>query len=182
MDAPGTAAAPSAPCARSLISKSWTTRSATSAFALSASAGLLESANQRCSHVSLARPRAWKASPSACAAQSVARRVPKSSESRFCGRAEAGDKRGRQSQKRDQSATADRCVQSILTRQGGSIALARPRGVCRTPRPRPLEDDAKVTDGSITYDLPESQYRARGYQPPFEQLPLCPESAPHGAG
>jgi hypothetical protein len=62
------------------------------------------------------------------------------------------------------------------------MVLAPPRGVCRIPRPRPLEDDAKVTDGTITFDLPESRYRARGLEPPFERLPLCSESARQGRG
>jgi hypothetical protein len=36
-----------------------------------------------------------------------------------------------------------------------------------------MEDDARVTDGTMTFELTESQYRARGYKPEFDRLPLC---------
>ena len=57
------------------------------------------------------------------------------------------------------------------------MAVARPRGVCRIRRPVGMEHDAKVADSGTTYEVPESHYRLRGYDPPFDQLPWCSESA-----
>ena len=53
-----------------------------------------------------------------------------------------------------------------------------PIGVCRTPRPEGMEDDATVREelGGTEWTVTESVYRYRGYQPPYEDLKLC-----HGA-
>lgn len=34
-----------------------------------------------------------------------------------------------------------------------------------------MEDDAWVEDRGIGMDIPESLYRTRGYEPPFDDLP-----------
>jgi hypothetical protein len=60
------------------------------------------------------------------------------------------------------------------------MAFPRPRGVCRIRCPPGMEDDVRVTDGTITFGLLESQYCARQYDPPPEQLPWCPDSAVQG--
>jgi len=51
------------------------------------------------------------------------------------------------------------------------MAFARARGVDRIRRPNGIEPDAKVTDGSVEFEMPESQYRWRGYEPDFDKLP-----------
>jgi hypothetical protein len=33
-----------------------------------------------------------------------------------------------------------------------------------------LPDTARVVDRSVAFDLPEQQYRRRGYKPPFDEL------------
>jgi hypothetical protein len=50
--------------------------------------------------------------------------------------------------------------------------VARPRGICRIIR-RGLENDVRVTDGSMTFEVREALYRARNYEPPLENLPQC---------
>lgn len=47
------------------------------------------------------------------------------------------------------------------------------RGIYRIKRPSGMEDDAQVQDigGGSEILLPESDYRARGYAPPFDELP-----------
>lgn len=90
MDAPGAAAARFAPCGRCLTSESSMTRSATSVFALPASAGLLENASRTHSHESSDRLRRSPQWPSGCAALSAARRALKSWRYRF--RAPGGDR------------------------------------------------------------------------------------------
>jgi hypothetical protein len=45
------------------------------------------------------------------------------------------------------------------------------RGLYRTRRIGGLGNDAFVTDGARGMDVPESYYRARGYQPDFDCLP-----------
>jgi hypothetical protein len=40
-----------------------------------------------------------------------------------------------------------------------------PRGLYRTP------NWAFVSDGKLIFDMPESRYRDRGYEPPYDQLP-----------
>jgi len=49
--------------------------------------------------------------------------------------------------------------------------MVRPEGKWRTRRPRPLEDDAKTSDGNIENWVRESLYRTRDYKPPFDDLP-----------
>lgn len=56
------------------------------------------------------------------------------------------------------------------------------KGRCRICRPRPMEDDAVVEDinsgepgGRTETIVPESVYRAKGYEPPFEDLKDCKE-------
>ena len=56
------------------------------------------------------------------------------------------------------------------------MAVVRPHGLCRIQRPVGMEPDVKVADSGGTYEVPESHYRMRGYEPPFEQLPWCSES------
>ena len=54
----------------------------------------------------------------------------------------------------------------------------RPGGIWRTRRPRPTEDNVRIHDGAgLALDMPESQYRARGYEPPFEELPWKEDDA-----
>ena len=45
------------------------------------------------------------------------------------------------------------------------------RGIYRVRRLGGLGSDARVTDGATEMDVPESVYRARGYQPAFDKLP-----------
>ena len=45
------------------------------------------------------------------------------------------------------------------------------RGIYRIKRPRGIEDDAHVEDAGTDMPLPESIYRQRGYEPPFDDLP-----------
>ena len=47
------------------------------------------------------------------------------------------------------------------------------RGIYRVKNPEPMEADAQVQDvnGGSETSLPESLYRARGYEPPFDKLP-----------
>lgn len=47
------------------------------------------------------------------------------------------------------------------------------RGIYRSANPSPLEHDVQVQDvnGGSDMPLPESIYRARGYEPPFDELP-----------
>lgn len=45
-----------------------------------------------------------------------------------------------------------------------------------------MEHDVRLEDGGAMYEVPESHYRARGYQPPIDQLPWCPGSEPRGPG
>ena len=40
-----------------------------------------------------------------------------------------------------------------------------PHGIYRTP------GWAYVTDGTMGFDVPEGNYRSRGYKPPYERLP-----------
>jgi hypothetical protein len=44
-------------------------------------------------------------------------------------------------------------------------------GIYRVRRLGGLGSDARVTDGATEMDVPESVYRARGYQPDFDKLP-----------
>ncbi len=47
-------------------------------------------------------------------------------------------------------------------------------GVCKTSRPPGMEDDATVEDiGGNQWTVPKSDYIAKGYQPPFDNLPPC---------
>jgi hypothetical protein len=39
-------------------------------------------------------------------------------------------------------------------------------------------DTARVVDRSVAFDLPEQQYRRRGYSPPFEELGWKPLEGP----
>ncbi len=50
------------------------------------------------------------------------------------------------------------------------------RGVCRIELPRPAEDEAIVREdwGDNEWRIKRSDYVARGTQPPFNSLPLCP--------
>ena len=45
------------------------------------------------------------------------------------------------------------------------------RGVYRVRRIGGLGSDVRVMDGATEMDMPESVYRARGYQPDFDKLP-----------
>ena len=47
------------------------------------------------------------------------------------------------------------------------------RGIYRSKMPKGMEDDAQVQDvhGGSDMPLPESTYRSRGYEPPFDELP-----------
>jgi hypothetical protein len=45
------------------------------------------------------------------------------------------------------------------------------RGIYRVRRIGGLGSDARVTDGATEMDVPESVYRARGYQLDFDKLP-----------
>jgi len=45
------------------------------------------------------------------------------------------------------------------------------RGIYRVRRIGGLGSDARVTDTTTVMDVPESVYRARGYQPDFDTLP-----------
>lgn len=45
-------------------------------------------------------------------------------------------------------------------------------GIMRVKRPAPMENDVVVRDsGGNEWEMSESAYRARGYQPPVECLP-----------
>ncbi len=53
------------------------------------------------------------------------------------------------------------------------------RGACRIPRGGATEDDVVVRDsGDNEWLVRESLYRARGYQPPFEELQMRATSPP----
>ena len=44
------------------------------------------------------------------------------------------------------------------------------KGTYRTRGIGDLPDTARVVDKSVAFDLPEIQYRRRGYRPEFEEL------------
>jgi hypothetical protein len=44
------------------------------------------------------------------------------------------------------------------------------KGTHRTKGVGELPDTARVVDRSVAFDLPEIQYRRRGYTPPFDDL------------
>lgn len=44
------------------------------------------------------------------------------------------------------------------------------KGTYRTRGSDGSPDTARVVDRSVAFDLPEVQYRRRGYNPPFEEL------------
>jgi len=50
-------------------------------------------------------------------------------------------------------------------------SMKQARGIYRERRIGGLGNDARVTDGTTEMDVPESVYRARGYQPDFDKLP-----------
>jgi hypothetical protein len=58
---------------------------------------------------------------------------------------------------------------------GGRTGLPmRPRGICKIPKGWVNEDSVWVQYGDgAELDIRESQYRSRGYEPPFEELPIC---------
>lgn len=56
--------------------------------------------------------------------------------------------------------------------------LMEPRGIYRERRAGGDKDSVHVKyDEHQELDVPEDRYRARGYQPPFDQLPWKDESA-----
>jgi len=58
------------------------------------------------------------------------------------------------------------------------IGLMKPRGIYRERKGWGNQDSARVKyDEHQELDVPEDRYRARGYQPPFDQLPWKEESA-----
>ena len=44
------------------------------------------------------------------------------------------------------------------------------KGTYRTRGSDGAPDTARVVDRSVAFDLPEQQYRRRGYSPPFDEL------------
>jgi hypothetical protein len=48
------------------------------------------------------------------------------------------------------------------------------KGTYRTRGAEGAPDTARVVDRSVAFDLPEQQYRRRGYSPPFEELSWKP--------
>jgi hypothetical protein len=48
------------------------------------------------------------------------------------------------------------------------------KGTYRTRGAEGAPDTARVVDRSVAFDLPEQQYRRRGYAPPFEELSWKP--------
>ena len=52
------------------------------------------------------------------------------------------------------------------------------RGNYRTRGVDGLPDTARVTDKSVAFDIPEQQYRRRGYEPSFDELAWKGESPP----
>ena len=44
------------------------------------------------------------------------------------------------------------------------------KGIYRTRGTGKSPDTARVVDHSISLDLPEAEYRRRGYSPPFDEL------------
>ena len=58
------------------------------------------------------------------------------------------------------------------------MPMEPPRGIYRERKGWGDQDSAHVKyDEHQELDVPEDRYRARGYQPPFEQLPWKDESA-----
>jgi hypothetical protein len=53
-----------------------------------------------------------------------------------------------------------------------AVMAEKPRGLYRTRGPGDLTNDAWVTDGTLGFHVPEQLYRARGYEPAFDDLPL----------
>ena len=51
------------------------------------------------------------------------------------------------------------------------MALPRPRGIERIKRPDPFDDDVRVVDGGMDFEIPEQRYRERGYEPPSKSFP-----------
>ncbi len=49
------------------------------------------------------------------------------------------------------------------------------RGIYRTQGMGGLSNSVMVSDGSMTFEIPESHYRVKGYQPEFDVLPWKPE-------
>ena len=72
------------------------------------------------------------------------------------------------SQDRDRSGL---CVGRRFLPQARGLRMKEARGIYRVRRIGGLGSDARVTDTTTVMDVPESIYRARGYQPDFDKLP-----------
>ena len=55
------------------------------------------------------------------------------------------------------------------------------KGVWKTKGAGREPDTARVVDRSVAFDCPETQYRRRGYAPPFEELNWSVRPAPAAA-
>jgi hypothetical protein len=49
--------------------------------------------------------------------------------------------------------------------------VAQPQGIERIQNPVGMENDVVVSEGGMILEMPESRYRAKGYQPPCDKLP-----------
>ena len=68
--------------------------------------------------------------------------------------------------------TALGCVWGAVScRKHGGLRMKGACGIYRVRRIGGLGSDARVTDTTTVMDVPESVYRARGYQPDFDTLP-----------
>jgi hypothetical protein len=60
-----------------------------------------------------------------------------------------------------------------------SFAHMKPHGICKIPKGSVNEDSVWVKyENGDELDIRESQYRSRGYEPPFEELPICKGNKP----
>jgi hypothetical protein len=58
------------------------------------------------------------------------------------------------------------------------LAHMKPHGICKIPKGSVDEDSVWVKyENGDELDIRESQYRSRGYEPPFEELPVCNDIA-----
>jgi hypothetical protein len=56
------------------------------------------------------------------------------------------------------------------------------KGIFRTRGTGSLPDTARVVDQSVWLDLPEAEYRRRGYSPPFDELRWIGDARPRSRG
>ncbi len=73
-----------------------------------------------------------------------------------------------------------------LTKVGGVTVTDQPQGRYRTPGEKGSPNTVFVEIGRIGIEVTEEEYRDRGYEPDFDELPLkidyCPVDEKHRGG